>query len=140
MMMFPKASSMLALLLVTLAVAVPTSSPLLQKRDAQTRYTIMDNDWGSTGFVSFLLALDGGMEVLALTSCMCPRLLPSKLMYRVIEEKLQPKQAVRKCLRTHAMRQARLDLGKLTHGRSGFDYSSRLLRVYLLFCRIFADG
>lgn len=33
-----------------------------------TRYTIMDNDWGSTAFITFLLALGGGMEVLGLAS------------------------------------------------------------------------
>ena len=32
------------------------------------RYTIMDNDWGTTGFVPFLIALNGGMEVLGLVS------------------------------------------------------------------------
>ena len=31
-----------------------------------TRYAILDNDWGSTGFIPFLLALGGGMEVLGL--------------------------------------------------------------------------
>ena len=33
-----------------------------------TRYAILDNDWGSTGFIPFLLALGGGMEVLGLAS------------------------------------------------------------------------
>ncbi|KAK0509457.1 hypothetical protein JMJ35_007851 [Cladonia borealis] len=33
-----------------------------------TRYTILDNDWGSTAFIPFLLALGGGMEVLGLAS------------------------------------------------------------------------
>ena len=33
-----------------------------------TRYAIMDNDWGSTAFITFLLALGGGIEVLGLAS------------------------------------------------------------------------
>ena len=33
-----------------------------------TRYAIMDNDWGSTAFITFLLALGGGMKVLGLAS------------------------------------------------------------------------
>lgn len=31
----------------------------------------MDNDWDSTGFLTFLVALDAGMEVLALASNTC---------------------------------------------------------------------
>ena len=34
----------------------------------EKRYTIMDNDWGTTGFVPFLIALNGGMEILGLVS------------------------------------------------------------------------
>lgn len=33
-----------------------------------TRYAILDNDWGSTAFIPFLLALAAGMEVLGLAS------------------------------------------------------------------------
>ena len=33
-----------------------------------TRYTILDNDWGSTAFIPYLLALGAGMEVLGLAS------------------------------------------------------------------------
>ena len=33
-----------------------------------TRYAILDNDWGSTGFIPYLLALGAGMEVLGLAS------------------------------------------------------------------------
>ena len=31
----------------------------------------MDNDWDSTAFLPFLLALDAGMEILALASDTC---------------------------------------------------------------------
>ncbi|CAD6446856.1 73598a98-4746-4189-a5a2-159b74846572 [Sclerotinia trifoliorum] len=34
-----------------------------------TKYVIMDNDWGSTGFIPYLIALDAGWEILGLTSC-----------------------------------------------------------------------
>lgn len=34
-----------------------------------TKYVIMDNDWSSTSFVPYLIALDAGWEVLGLTSC-----------------------------------------------------------------------
>ena len=33
-----------------------------------TRYAILDNDWGSTAFIPFLLALGGGMKILGLAS------------------------------------------------------------------------
>lgn len=46
------------------------SSPASNTGNA-TRYVILDNDWDATGFLPFLLALDGGMEVLALTSNTC---------------------------------------------------------------------
>ncbi|EPQ50816.1 nucleoside hydrolase [Gloeophyllum trabeum ATCC 11539] len=36
---------------------------------AQRRYAILDNDWSSTAFAVFLMALDGGIDVLALTDC-----------------------------------------------------------------------
>ena len=36
-----------------------------------TRYVIMDNDWDSTAFLTFLIALDAGMTVLALVSDTC---------------------------------------------------------------------
>ncbi|KAI9639922.1 hypothetical protein NHQ30_011698 [Ciborinia camelliae] len=34
-----------------------------------TKYVIMDNDWSTTGFIPYLIALDAGWEVLGLTSC-----------------------------------------------------------------------
>ena len=33
-----------------------------------TRYAILDNDWGSTAFIDYLLALGAGMKVLGLAS------------------------------------------------------------------------
>lgn len=33
-----------------------------------TRYAILDNDWGSTSFIPYLLALGAGLEVLGLAS------------------------------------------------------------------------
>lgn len=33
-----------------------------------TRYVILDNDWGATAFIPYLLALGAGMEVLGLVS------------------------------------------------------------------------
>ena len=33
-----------------------------------TRYAILDNDWGSTAFIPYLLALGAGMQVLGLAS------------------------------------------------------------------------
>lgn len=34
----------------------------------EKHYTIMDNDWSTAGFVPFLVALDGDIDVLALAS------------------------------------------------------------------------
>ena len=42
--------------------------PMVQDRMVK-RYVIMDNDWSTTGFIPFLMALDAGMEVLGLTTC-----------------------------------------------------------------------
>lgn len=36
----------------------------------EKRYAILDNDWSATGFIPFLMAVDAGIEVLALTSGM----------------------------------------------------------------------
>ncbi|KAL2074892.1 hypothetical protein VTL71DRAFT_8672 [Oculimacula yallundae] len=46
------------------------ASPLHRKRtaSAEKRYAIIDNDWTTAGFIPFLQALDGGIEVLAVTS------------------------------------------------------------------------
>ena len=41
----------------------PASTPI-----NATRYTILDNDWGSTGFIPFLMAMGANMKVLGLAS------------------------------------------------------------------------
>lgn len=46
------------------ATAYPPASTLRNG----TRYTILDNDWGSTGFIPFLMALGADMKVLGLVS------------------------------------------------------------------------
>lgn len=51
----------------TLLIPLALSSPV-EGSQPEKRYAIMDNDWGTAGFVPFLLALDGGMDVLALLS------------------------------------------------------------------------
>lgn len=35
---------------------------------SEKKYIILDNDWSTTGFIPFLLALDAGYEVLGLAS------------------------------------------------------------------------
>lgn len=54
-------------LLFTVAFTV-SGSPVLRNVTAK-RYAILDNDWGSTGFIPFLMALEAGIDILALTSC-----------------------------------------------------------------------
>lgn len=57
----------------THAVQLPNAtvvSPASNTGNA-TRYVILDNDWDSTAFLPFLIALDSGMEVLALASNTC---------------------------------------------------------------------
>lgn len=39
----------------------------------QTRYAILDNDWSTAGFIPYLMALDAGIEILAITSCRFPK-------------------------------------------------------------------
>ena len=56
---------------LTLALCVASSafaSPIINN-STQKQYTTLDNDWGSTGFIPYLLALDAGIEVLTLASC-----------------------------------------------------------------------
>lgn len=45
-----------------------TGSLALPKARAEKHYAIMDNDWYTAGFVPFLIALDGNVEVLGLAS------------------------------------------------------------------------
>ncbi|TVY83690.1 Uncharacterized protein LSUE1_G003805 [Lachnellula suecica] len=53
-------------LLFTAALSV-SASPIRRNETAK-RYAILDNDWSSVGFIPFLMALDAGIEILALTS------------------------------------------------------------------------
>ena len=41
-----------------------------QAQPFEKRYAILDNDWGTTGFIPLLIALNGGMEILGLVSGM----------------------------------------------------------------------
>jgi hypothetical protein len=50
-------------------LAIPTGTYAANKSHEDVKYVIMDNDWSSTGFIPFLMALDAGWEVLGLTSC-----------------------------------------------------------------------
>lgn len=45
-----------------------TINPSASLQSNSTRYAILDNDWGSTAFIPYLLALGAGMEVLGLAS------------------------------------------------------------------------
>ena len=59
-----------SLLLCVLAVpAVLTAPTNPASANTTKRYVILDNDWSTTTFIPFLLALDAGFEVLALTTC-----------------------------------------------------------------------
>lgn len=56
------------------AATTITASPFQKRQDApEKRYAILDNDWSPAGFIPFLMALDAGIEVLALTSCKSPQ-------------------------------------------------------------------
>ncbi|MCJ1465430.1 hypothetical protein MMC07_004048 [Pseudocyphellaria aurata] len=48
-----------------------TMCPPGPNTDNAVRYVILDNDWGSTAFLPFLIALDADMKVLALASNTC---------------------------------------------------------------------
>jgi hypothetical protein len=58
--------SVLGLLLAAVSL---TSASRYEKRNETKRYAILDNDWSTAGFIPFLMALDAGIEILALTSC-----------------------------------------------------------------------
>ncbi|KAI5310419.1 hypothetical protein KEM55_007302 [Ascosphaera atra] len=50
-------------------LALASASPIASRNESAKRYAILDNDWsGSAGFAPFLMAMKGGMEVLALVS------------------------------------------------------------------------
>jgi len=63
------------LLAAVLATAITVAaSPVRRNHTVHNstakRYAILDNGWSSTGFIPFLMGLDAGIEILALTSCM----------------------------------------------------------------------
>lgn len=60
-MHWPVSLSLLCSSLIAGGFAQPTAS-------ADKHYAIMDNDWYTAGFVPYLIALDGDIEVLALAS------------------------------------------------------------------------
>ncbi|KAH8653239.1 inosine-uridine preferring nucleoside hydrolase [Tricladium varicosporioides] len=45
-----------------------SASPIAPRNTTDKRYAILDNDWSTAGFIPFLMALDAGIEVLAVTS------------------------------------------------------------------------
>lgn len=58
-----------SLVAASLTGAAPTEH--LQERSAKnisSNKVILDNDWGTAGFIPFLMALDAGWEVLGLVS------------------------------------------------------------------------
>ena len=58
------------LLLCTFALWPIKATPVSNvQNNATGRMAIMDNDWSSTGFIPYLMALDAGIDVLALTTC-----------------------------------------------------------------------
>ncbi|KZT26124.1 nucleoside hydrolase [Neolentinus lepideus HHB14362 ss-1] len=50
-------------------ILVALCASIILSVTAQKRYAILDNDWSSTAFTVPLMALDGGIDVLALTDC-----------------------------------------------------------------------
>ncbi|KUJ12922.1 inosine-uridine preferring nucleoside hydrolase [Mollisia scopiformis] len=56
------------LLVVSSLAASIYASPFSKRNTNEKKYAILDNDWSSAGFIPFLLAVDAGIEVLALTS------------------------------------------------------------------------
>lgn len=52
--------------ILSMALAAPATKLEIH---GDKRYMILDNDWSTTSFIPFLMALDAGMEVLDLTTC-----------------------------------------------------------------------
>jgi hypothetical protein len=52
-----------------LATAFTASASPVRRYETTKRYAILDNDWSTNGFIPYLLALDAGIEILAITSC-----------------------------------------------------------------------
>ena len=59
---------MKSLLTVLAVVLFSVSAQMISSDNNYTRYAILDNDWGSTAFIPFLLALAAGVKVLGLAS------------------------------------------------------------------------
>jgi hypothetical protein len=55
-------------LLCSIILPFVTGSLALPKARSNKHYAIMDNDWYTAGFVPYLVALDGDVDVLALAS------------------------------------------------------------------------
>jgi len=51
------------------AIAFTVSAYPVRRNETAKRYAILDNDWSTNGFIPYLLALDAGIEILAITSC-----------------------------------------------------------------------
>lgn len=66
--------SLSAPLLCSSLLPLVTGSVVRPQARADKHYAIMDNDWYTAGFVPYLIALDGGIELLALASGGCPKL------------------------------------------------------------------
>ena len=60
-------------LALPLACIVSATSHSKTNSQNQTRYAILDNDWSAAGFIPYLMALDAGIEILAVTSCRFPK-------------------------------------------------------------------
>ena len=58
-----------SLSLLLSASGLVAAFPMLKKNVTEKRYVIADNDWSTSGFIPFLMALDSDIELLALTSC-----------------------------------------------------------------------
>ncbi|KAH6665025.1 inosine-uridine preferring nucleoside hydrolase [Halenospora varia] len=56
-----------------ISIALPftglvSALPIAPLNTTDKRYAILDNDWSTAGFIPFLMALDAGIEILAVTS------------------------------------------------------------------------
>lgn len=58
----------LSLLCGSLLPFVTGANALPKTARAEKHYAIMDNDWYTAGFVPYLIALDGDIEILGLAS------------------------------------------------------------------------
>lgn len=83
-----KFSQILSVASLASSVAALQNSTSTNVTSSEKRYAILDNDWSPAGFIPFLIALKGGMEVLALTSCMfSPNLVSPNSERRILANK-----------------------------------------------------